>query len=123
MPERRSPTRIANLAFLVFFVLYTAGSVIWLLSGIPPILAGRIPAVHQTLHRWGAGDQGFVVVSGSGLGQRVTAGSPWVPARALAVRANRPVVIWFENDDPRTCLLYTSPSPRDRQKSRMPSSA
>ena len=24
---------------------------------------------------------------------------------------------------PRICLLYTSPSPRDRQKSRMPSSA
>ena len=24
---------------------------------------------------------------------------------------------------PYTCLLYTSPSPRDRQKSRMPSSA
>ena len=30
-----------------------------------------------------------------------------------------------ENFDPKTavCLLYTSPSPRDRQKSRMPSSA
>ena len=26
-------------------------------------------------------------------------------------------------DEDRTCLLYTSPSPRDRQKSRMPSSA
>ena len=26
-------------------------------------------------------------------------------------------------DDTRNCLLYTSPSPRDRQKSRMPSSA
>ena len=26
-------------------------------------------------------------------------------------------------DHPTTCLLYTSPSPRDRQKSRMPSSA
>ena len=25
--------------------------------------------------------------------------------------------------DPYLCLLYTSPSPRDRQKSRMPSSA
>ena len=25
--------------------------------------------------------------------------------------------------DPNYCLLYTSPSPRDRQKSRMPSSA
>ena len=24
---------------------------------------------------------------------------------------------------PQACLLYTSPSPRDRQKSRMPSSA
>ena len=33
---------------------------------------------------------------------------------------------WIENlrDGARyTCLLYTSPSPRDRQKSRMPSSA
>ena len=31
----------------------------------------------------------------------------------------------YENalDLPLTCLLYTSPSPRDRQKSRMPSSA
>ena len=28
-----------------------------------------------------------------------------------------------KNDGPETCLLYTSPSPRDRQKSRMPSSA
>ena len=27
---------------------------------------------------------------------------------------------WFA---PKACLLYTSPSPRDRQKSRMPSSA
>ena len=26
-------------------------------------------------------------------------------------------------DNPNPCLLYTSPSPRDRQKSRMPSSA
>ena len=32
--------------------------------------------------------------------------------------ANRTV-----RQDVRTCLLYTSPSPRDRQKSRMPSSA
>ena len=27
------------------------------------------------------------------------------------------------DDQPLSCLLYTSPSPRDRQKSRMPSSA
>ena len=30
---------------------------------------------------------------------------------------------WMTDRVPRTCLLYTSPSPRDRQKSRMPSSA
>ena len=29
----------------------------------------------------------------------------------------------YEPDAGDTCLLYTSPSPRDRQKSRMPSSA
>ena len=29
----------------------------------------------------------------------------------------------YEGAVPETCLLYTSPSPRDRQKSRMPSSA
>ena len=45
MPERPLRTRIANAAFLVFFTLYTAGSIIWLLAGIPPILANRIPAV------------------------------------------------------------------------------
>jgi serine phosphatase RsbU (regulator of sigma subunit) len=101
MPERPSPTRIANVAFLVFFVLYTAGSIIWLLSGIPPILADRIPAVHQTLHRWGASDRGYVAISSDGrLGQRVTAGSQWVEAKELAVWANTRVVIHFENLDP-----------------------
>ena len=38
-------------------------------------------------------------------------------------------LVWFLYSPPctititKTCLLYTSPSPRDRQKSRMPSSA
>ena len=35
--------------------------------------------------------------------------------------ANKPVLTYELN--PLDCLLYTSPSPRDRQKSRMPSSA
>ena len=30
---------------------------------------------------------------------------------------------WKDSDQTHPCLLYTSPSPRDRQKSRMPSSA
>ena len=33
------------------------------------------------------------------------------------------VNIYVNDEDIRYCLLYTSPSPRDRQKSRMPSSA
>ena len=48
-----------------------------------------------------------------------------------ARRAEIMTVISFLRDDPickfssliDICLLYTSPSPRDRQKSRMPSSA
>jgi serine phosphatase RsbU (regulator of sigma subunit) len=136
MPERPSPTRIVNVAFLVFFFLYTAGSIIWLLSGIPPILANRSHAVHETLHRWGASDRGFVTVSSEGkLGQRVTAGSRWVEAKELAVWANSLVVIRFENLDrgrrhnfaiydgnepiyqsppivgPKTAITFTAPPP------------
>ena len=34
-----------------------------------------------------------------------------------------PFARWFVGGKLNACLLYTSPSPRDRQKSRMPSSA
>ena len=34
-----------------------------------------------------------------------------------------PVTVIGNGEGPTACLLYTSPSPRDRQKSRMPSSA
>ena len=34
-----------------------------------------------------------------------------------------PMDTYMEQEYPWFCLLYTSPSPRDRQKSRMPSSA
>ena len=37
--------------------------------------------------------------------------------------STRGIAAGGENPSPGTCLLYTSPSPRDRQKSRMPSSA
>ena len=43
-----------------------------------------------------------------------------------AVAENEPDCFYYEmheTDDPLTCLLYTSPSPRDRSLSRMPSSA
>ena len=43
--------------------------------------------------------------------------SPLLLALALAIRLNSPGPVLF------VCLLYTSPSPRDRTRSRMPSSA
>ena len=36
----------------------------------------------------------------------------------MSMKNTDTLIAWF-----RDCLLYTSPSPRDRQKSRMPSSA
>ena len=57
-----------------------------------------------------------------GLKEKDLIGIPWM--LAFALRADgwylRQDIIWHK---PNPCLLYTSPSPRDRQKSRMPSSA
>jgi serine phosphatase RsbU (regulator of sigma subunit) len=106
---RPSLGRTANIAFLVFFVLYTAGVLIWLLAGLPPMVANSVPAVHKTMHRWGAGDRGYVVASEKGLEQRASTRSRRVPARELAVRAGTPVVIWFQNlddGDPHNLAIY-----------------
>ena len=47
------------------------------------------------------------------------------PRAYFSVLANSSAGEWNCDvlDDDQICLLYTSPSPRDRQKSRMPSSA
>ena len=52
--------------------------------------------------------------SGENIGISKTEAKP-TKLTALEIRA--------EEHHRKTCLLYTSPSPRDRQKSRMPSSA
>ena len=50
--------------------------------------------------------------------------APWKNfAEWMADVRQRPGKIRVSVSGVRTCLLYTSPSPRDRQKSRMPSSA
>ena len=53
-------------------------------------------------------------------------GEPYIPLRAIRHMEKGRVVIFGAGAGMpffSTCLLYTSPSPRDRQKSRMPSSA
>ena len=57
-----------------------------------------------------------------------SAGDPLADASFLdrldgVLIAMAPTTATFEEDQYQDCLLYTSPSPRDRQKSRMPSSA
>ena len=52
----------------------------------------------------------------------VPAGDQASVARSQASRLVR-FLSWAQNPYIKRCLLYTSPSPRDRQKSRMPSSA
>ncbi|CZS11790.1 hypothetical protein CDFC105_93904 [Clostridioides difficile] len=43
--------------------------------------------------------------------------------REIAIKIAKEKGITEQKAWPEACLLYTSPSPRDRQKSRMPSSA
>ena len=67
------------------------------------------------------------LVSGvvQGFGQRlVVAGDGGVIVGVLAPQVGAQLAALEDRQlERRTCLLYTSPSPRDRQKSRMPSSA
>ena len=57
------------------------------------------------------------------LGELPEAQAQSVRARLAADNDPRLERLEASNTDILDCLLYTSPSPRDRQKSRMPSSA
>ena len=63
----------------------------------------------------------FVLSSCSSTGVKVNDSSPWKTIQ-FEDQANA-LDVDFIDDKNGFCLLYTSPSPRDRQKSRMPSSA
>ena len=68
----------------------------------------------------------FTAVAGEGYFVNTTSGEIDValPAgTAGAVVAVKDYLNTFDTNNCLFCLLYTSPSPRDRQKSRMPSSA
>ena len=60
------------------------------------------------------------VLFGQPIGSRLASHAEMLTMlRAIADTSDRVTIETYG----RTCLLYTSPSPRDRQKSRMPSSA
>ena len=111
-----------------------------------PLEPGRLwaPVRHRWSYSIGRPDYRFhvVCVTGDHLGPAAVAAPPPAPDAdpddeeptagfdmtvALSFTPLERSVIAAYYDDfarlPRPCLLYTSPSPRDRQKSRMPSSA
>src|SRR5664280_3033122 len=57
----------------------------------------------------------------NGIGQAVTDNHSAGPSQAISI-GGEPVVV-LQRPKSSDCLLYTSPSPRDRTRSRMPSSA
>ena len=69
----------------------------------------------------------LIVAIGSALGSLFFTGFFDAPEEDAAEMAIAELEAEIENTEalqqPESCLLYTSPSPRDRQKSRMPSSA
>ena len=76
---------------------------------------GEEELIHGALRR----EQLWKMIGLGGAGFGVL-GCLTAAAVALMVETPPPVVVPY---DPETCLLYTSPSPRDRTRSRMPSSA
>ena len=78
-------------------------------------------AVQQTGTRWSAQRSGDVAVieTEPGGSQLVNVGEELLQHRFSQQLALRIVEI----DQDNVCLLYTSPSPRDKRQSRMPSSA
>ena len=63
-------------------------------------------------------DTDICIIGGGSGGLSVAAGAAQMGARVVLFEADR-----MGGDCLNSCLLYTSPSPRDRQKYRMPSSA
>ena len=71
---------------------------------------------------------GFVLSHGIAIGQELDPGqNAWLPKYAKQKNAPKPGDMLLNTDDEpdlsEGCLLYTSPSPRDKRQSRMPSSA
>ena len=69
----------------------------------------------------GGTGSGFGSGSGSGSGGSTDACGP--AAQVQFVKEVAESYYYWYDELAEVCLLYTSPSPRDRQKSRMPSSA
>ena len=67
--------------------------------------------------------EGFMAQGGDPTGTGTGGSGQNLDAEFSDARHVRGTLSMARSQNPNSCLLYTSPSPRDRQKSRMPSSA
>ena len=83
--------------------------------------AGQIGTDLTTTLREKFGNQNVVAMGRkTPMPKDIAEGGPCVMGDVTDIEGYRKIVDDYQIN---TCLLYTSPSPRDRQKSRMPSSA
>ena len=64
-----------------------------------------------------------VTAAGQGIGKATAIAFHNEGAHVIATDLNEKTLADLNKEYPDICLLYTSPSPRDRTRSRMPSSA
>jgi thiamine biosynthesis protein ThiI len=77
--------------------------------------------MYRVANRIAGARKADAIVTGEAVGQ--VSSQTLANLRAIDAVSRRPVLRPLVGMDKEDCLLYTSPSPRDRQKSRMPSSA
>ena len=69
-------------------------------------------------------DQQYLVIDTGGVGSEITEFSAAITEQALIAAEDSNLILFLiDASEELTCLLYTSPSPRDLSTSRMPSSA
>ena len=99
---------------------------IFLLAGVAGyVLIARVPSILHTPLLSGSNFIHGIVLAGSilALGQAETTMQQVIGFIAVTAASANVVGGFVVTDRMLACLLYTSPSPRDRQKTRMPSSA
>ena len=122
LPKRRSgrdlqlastiPVAIRNI--LGMYLLLTVGLIIgYAVAGM-----GGFDALAYGLS---TASTGGMANHADSLGYFDSAAVEWVAAVGMAAAGGNLLVVWWACNG--RCLLYTSPSPRDRTRSRMPSSA
>ena len=112
---------IEGRAYLFTYTPLALFSVYSLIKELTPLLKGAACAPHEVENSL---DSRFRLLGNTGLITMAIAGIDMTIWDALAKSASLPLsTLLGGQPKPIPCLLYTSPSPRDKRQSRMPSSA